>query len=141
MRMVCRGWMVKGWSSLAGLALLMASVSAWLYAQSAEGWLWIRWIPAALALAYIAAAFILSWPTRDGNRLRVGAAGARHRSTQHLNAGLGGVDNKVRLVAATEICGQTAHLTLGVVVVQGDLVHRHGLSTVGQRLRRTARHA
>ena len=23
MRMVCRGWMVKGWSSLAGLALLI----------------------------------------------------------------------------------------------------------------------
>lgn len=58
------------WLLVAGLALLMASVSAWLYAQSAEGWLWIRWIPAALALAYIGAAFILSWPTRDGHRLR-----------------------------------------------------------------------
>lgn len=58
------------WLLVAGLALLMASVSAWLYAQSADGWLWMRWIPASLVLAYIGAAFILSWPTRDGNRLR-----------------------------------------------------------------------
>lgn len=58
------------WLLVAGQTLLMASLSAWLYAQQAHGWLWVRWIPTAVVLAYIGAAFVLSWPTRDGHRLR-----------------------------------------------------------------------
>lgn len=61
-----------------GLTVTMASISAWVFwppegsAESApsSAWLKVSWGFGSVVLAYIVTAFILSWPTREKNRLR-----------------------------------------------------------------------
>ncbi|HLD66124.1 MAG TPA: DUF4153 domain-containing protein [Pseudomonas sp.] len=62
----------------AGLALGMASISAWVFwppelsekGAPSSDWLKVSWGVGSVVLAYIATAFILSWPTREKHRLR-----------------------------------------------------------------------
>lgn len=63
---------------LAGLAVLMAVISGWVFWQARplgdegpdDGQLLFSWSLGAQVLGYIAIAFILSWPTREQGRLR-----------------------------------------------------------------------
>lgn len=58
------------WALVAGLSVLMTGASSWVYIRDAYGWLWMFWPFAGVVLAYIGTAFVLSWPTREGNRPR-----------------------------------------------------------------------
>ncbi|NER61478.1 DUF4153 domain-containing protein [Pseudomonas sp. MAFF212428] len=55
---------------VSGLALLMAGMSAWAYVQAGTDWVLIHWCLASVVLTYIGTAFVLSWPTGEGVRLR-----------------------------------------------------------------------
>ncbi|MDD1013922.1 DUF4153 domain-containing protein [Pseudomonas rubra] len=58
------GWLVLG------LTLLIGFISSWTFSQDTLGWVWQSSWLAAIVLAYIGTAFILSWPTREGLRPR-----------------------------------------------------------------------
>lgn len=58
------GWLVLG------LTLLIGFISSWTFSQDTLGWVWQSSWLAAVVLAYIGTAFILSWPTREGLRPR-----------------------------------------------------------------------
>ncbi|TVT86542.1 DUF4153 domain-containing protein [Pseudomonas sp. H3(2019)] len=58
------------WVLVTGFSVLMAGFSSWVFIRDAYGWLWMFWSFTATVLAYIGTAFVLSWPTREGNRPR-----------------------------------------------------------------------
>ncbi|AKA21791.1 DUF4153 domain-containing protein [Pseudomonas chlororaphis] len=58
------------WLLVIGFSVLMSGLSGWVFNHDPYGWLWRFWLFAAAVLVYIGTAFVLSWPTREGNRPR-----------------------------------------------------------------------
>ncbi|NBF07611.1 DUF4153 domain-containing protein [Pseudomonas sp. Fl4BN1] len=58
------------WALVLGLSVLLAGFSIWVFMRDTYDWLWKFWPFVAVVLAYIGTAFVMSWPTREGNRPR-----------------------------------------------------------------------